>query len=75
MRDPITQSAPDYKNACLVLFAVNLTWILIAIWAVWGLVIAGLVAAGINHVMSRVHERAVARARIDRSAPRAKVRS
>lgn len=29
-------SAPDFTSACVFMFGVNLIWILIAIWAVWG---------------------------------------
>lgn len=30
-------SAPNYTQACIVMFGVNLMWILCVIWAVWGI--------------------------------------
>jgi len=29
-------SAPDFTQACVVMFGVNLIWVLLAIWVVWG---------------------------------------
>lgn len=53
MDDDSRRSAPNYTTACIVMFGVNLTWILIAIWAIWGLVIAMLLALVTNHAMDR----------------------
>jgi len=44
------------------MFGVNVTWILVAIWAFWGLVAAILLALGLNHLMDRVRVWADARA-------------
>lgn len=55
MNDGEFRSAPNFTTACIVMFGINLSWILFAIWAVWGLIIAMLVSAGINHGMTRVH--------------------
>lgn len=57
-------TAPDYTRACIVMFGVNLTWILFALWAIWGLIIAGAFSYGLNHLINRLHARAVARRRI-----------
>ena len=67
--------APNYTNACIVMFGVNITWIFTVIWAVWGLFIVMLVGAAVNHLMTRLHERALARAAEQRANPRARVRS
>lgn len=32
-----TGSAPDYTPACIVMFGVNLAWVFMVVWAVWGL--------------------------------------
>ena len=53
--------APNYTNACIAMFGVNITWILVAIWAIWGLVAAMLLALGVNHLMGRIRVRAAAR--------------
>ncbi|MEO0401507.1 MAG: hypothetical protein AAF214_03950 [Pseudomonadota bacterium] len=54
MNDHEMGRAPNYTNACIVMFGVNITWVLVAIWAIWGLIAAGLLALGVNHLMSRV---------------------
>ena len=50
-------TAPDYTTACVVMFGVNLTWILMAIWAVWGLIAAGVICWGVNKVIDRIARR------------------
>ena len=54
-------TAPNYTNACIVMFGVNITWILVAIWAIWGLIAAMLLALGVHHLMDRVRDWAAAR--------------
>jgi hypothetical protein len=46
--DPVP--APNYTLACVVMFGVNLSWMLMLIWIVWGL----LAAAGTGWVVNRV---------------------
>lgn len=53
--------APNYTTACIAMFGINVTWILIVIWAVWGLVAAALLALGVNHVIERGRVWAAAR--------------
>lgn len=55
------RSAPDFTNACVVMFGVNLSWILFAIWSIWGLLMAILFSWAINHTMTWLHARAVVR--------------
>ena len=52
------------------MFGVNLTWILFALWAIWGLIIAGAFSYGLNHLINRLHARAVARRRMITTGPR-----
>ena len=68
------KSAPNYTNACIVMFGVNITWIFTVIWALWGLLIVMLLGAFINHAMTRLHIRAQARAALQRAHPRARAR-
>ncbi|WP_147106621.1 hypothetical protein [Tateyamaria sp. syn59] len=53
MDDNHTGIAPNYTKACIVMFGVNLTWILVAIWAIWGLIAAMLLGIGLNHLIER----------------------
>ena len=44
--------APNFTQACVFMFAVNLIWVLLAIWAVWG--ILAVIACGwiVNRAVS-----------------------
>lgn len=61
MDDRHPRTAPNYTTACIVMFGVNLFWILFAIWAIWGLLAAALLGWSVNHAMTRLHQRAQAR--------------
>ncbi|MEL6563277.1 MAG: hypothetical protein AAFQ59_02450 [Pseudomonadota bacterium] len=61
MDDQVQGKAPNYTNACIVMFGVNITWILVAIWAIWGLIAAMLLALGVHHLMDRMRVWAAAR--------------
>lgn len=45
--------APNYTTACIAMFGVNITWVLVVIWAIWGLVAALLLGLGVNHLIAR----------------------
>lgn len=47
-------AAPNYTAACTVMFGVNLLWMLVLVWAVWGFVIAALVGLGLHHLINRI---------------------
>ncbi|UWR14275.1 hypothetical protein [Sulfitobacter sp. M368] len=47
-------AAPNYTTACVVMFGINLTWILMAIWVVWGLLAAAATGWAVNRVISRI---------------------
>lgn len=49
-------AAPNYTQACIVMFGVNLTWILVAIWAIWGLIAAGALGWGVNLLIRRIEQ-------------------
>ena len=74
MRSDEPIKAPDFTNACVVMFGVNITWIFTVIWAIWGLIIVMIVGAFINHMMTRLHARAMRRAAIARAHPKASAR-
>lgn len=57
MRHQPLDRAPDFTQACIVMFGVNLSWILVALWAIWGLFAAILFALTLNHVMTRIEAR------------------
>ncbi|MCE8509458.1 hypothetical protein KBY24_15650 [Ruegeria pomeroyi] len=46
--------APDYTIPALVMLGVNLTWILILVWALWGFGAALLLAALVHHGITRL---------------------
>lgn len=54
MQEHKTGRAPNYTNACIIMFGVNLTWVLVVIWAIWGFIAAAILAMGINHFISRL---------------------
>lgn len=47
-------AAPNYTQACIVMFGVNLTWVLVAIWAIWGLLAAAVLGWLVNKVIDRI---------------------
>lgn len=47
-------SAPDYTAACVVMFGVNLVFMLAVIWAKWGLLAVVFVSFFINKAIDRI---------------------
>lgn len=47
-------AAPNYTQACVVMFGVNLMWIFMVIWAIWGLLAVALTGWAINRVIDRI---------------------
>ena len=41
--------APNYTGACIVMFGVNLGWVLLLLFAVYGLVVAVFICLVVNH--------------------------
>jgi hypothetical protein len=59
MSDRKTGPAPNYTNAALVMLGVNLTWIFVATWAVFGLLPVLILAAAINHLIGQIGARRI----------------
>ncbi len=57
MPQPKISAAPDYTNAALIMMGVNLTWVFIAIWAIWGLAPVLLLAVALNHGITMIERR------------------
>ncbi len=47
-------AAPNFTQACVVMFGVNLTWILMVIWVVWGLFAVAATGWLVNQVINRI---------------------
>lgn len=47
-------AAPNFTQACVVMFGVNLTWVLMVIWALWGLLAVALTGWIVNQVITRI---------------------
>ena len=45
------RSAPDFTNACVVMFGVNISWIFLVLWAVWGLIAVAALGWCLNRWM------------------------
>lgn len=50
-------SAPNFTGACIVMFGVNLAWILLFLFAIYGLVAAVFVGLVVNHWVNWVEHR------------------
>jgi hypothetical protein len=49
--------APNLTAACIVMFGVNLGWVLLALFAVYGLVAAVFIALVVNHWLNWLDHR------------------
>lgn len=59
--------APNYTTACIVMFGVNLIWVLLFLFAIWGLVAAVFVGLAVNRWVDWLeHRRRIEKARWDR---------
>ncbi|NNK16269.1 MAG: hypothetical protein HKP51_05135 [Sulfitobacter sp.] len=47
-------AAPNFTQACIVMFGINLTWIFMVIWAIWGLLAVALIGWVVNKVITRI---------------------
>ncbi len=50
-------SAPDFTQACIVMFGVNIAWIFLAIWAIWGLIAVAGAGWCLNRLISYIEVR------------------
>lgn len=49
--------APDFTTACIVMFGINVAWIFMVLWAVWGLAAVALSGWAINFMIARMQAR------------------
>ena len=49
--------APNYTQACVVMFGVNIAWIFMVIWAIWGLLAVAATGWVVNKVINRIGAR------------------
>jgi hypothetical protein len=49
--------APNFTGACIVMFGVNLGWILLLLFAVYGLAVAVFLALVVNHWLNWLEQR------------------
>lgn len=54
MRERNIKAAPNYTVPALIMAGVNLMWIFVVIWAAFGLGSALVLAAALNHAISRL---------------------
>ncbi|MFK7837059.1 MAG: hypothetical protein AB8B60_12635 [Sulfitobacter sp.] len=47
-------AAPNFTQACVVMFGVNIAWIFMVIWAIWGLVAVAATGWVVNKVITRI---------------------
>lgn len=57
MKDHRPGRAPDFTNACIVMFGVNLAWIMLVFFAIYGLVAAVFIALVVNHWLNWLEHR------------------
>lgn len=50
-------AAPDYTLACIVMFGVNLLWLFVVIWAIWGLLAVALLGWAVSALIDRIDAR------------------
>lgn len=50
-------SAPDFTKACIVMFGVNIAWVFVVFWAIWGLIAVAATGWCINRAISYVAAR------------------
>ncbi len=57
MRRGSLSKAPDYTNAALIMGFVNLMWVFMALWAVFGLPAVLAVGYGLNYLITLLARR------------------
>ncbi len=50
-------SAPNFTQAAVFMFGVNITWIFVVLWAIWGLLAVAATGWAINHVITFIEKR------------------
>lgn len=57
MRDPTPGRAPNFTGACIVMFGVNLGWVLLLFFAIYGLAAAVFLCLVVNHWLNWLETR------------------
>ncbi len=52
-------SAPNYTQACIVMFGVNVLWVFMVIWAVWGLLAVAISGWAVKAAIDRIAARRI----------------
>jgi hypothetical protein len=47
-------AAPNFTQACIVMFGVNVAWVLMVIWAVWGLLAVAVTGWVLNQIINLI---------------------
>ena len=47
-------SAPNFTQACVVMFGVNIAWIFMVIWAIWGILAVAATGWVLNKLINRI---------------------
>ncbi|MEQ8294198.1 MAG: hypothetical protein RIA08_18525 [Roseovarius sp.] len=58
MKKGTLPEAPNYTNAALIMALVNLLWIFMVLWAVFGLPVVLAISYGLNLLITRIGHRA-----------------
>ncbi len=55
MRDDQSRPpAPNFTQACIVMFGVNLAWVLMLIWVIWGILAVAVTGWVVNQAITRI---------------------
>ncbi len=49
--------APDFTTACIVMFGINVAWVLLFLFAIYGLIAAVFAGLVLNHALAWLDER------------------
>ena len=47
-------AAPNFTQACVVMFGVNITWVFVMIWAIWGILAVAVTGWVLNQIINRI---------------------
>ncbi len=50
-------SAPNFTQACIVMFGVNVLWVFMVVWVVWGFMAVALLGLALNTLIDRIAAR------------------
>jgi hypothetical protein len=54
MHENHSKPVADYKSTCLIMGFINLLWVFGALWAFYGLPVVLVLAATLNHLITRL---------------------